>query len=195
MKVITRKEAKAQGLKRYFTGVACKHGHTSERSVSSKGCFSCVSDRHKKYRLENIDKHRAIDANYYKNNKEACIARQVEYIRKNNGKIKEFKANNPMITFARDCKSRINAIQVKSSLKRKEIEQGYTQEQFIQHIESQFIDGMTWGNRNEWHIDHIKPISLFLKEGVTDPNIINALSNLQPLWAKDNLSKGAKFEG
>jgi hypothetical protein len=54
-----------------------------------------------------------------------------------------------------------------------------------------FDVGMSWANRSEWHIDHIKPLSLFAKEGVYDLNIINALSNLQPLWAKDNLEKHA----
>ena len=61
------------------------------------------------------------------------------------------------------------------------------------HIENKFIDGMRWNNHGDWHIDHIKPIAQFLKEGITDPVIINALDNLQPLWAKDNMSKGDKY--
>ena len=70
---------------------------------------------------------------------------------------------------------------------------GYTHEQLKHHIESQFKEGMSWDNRSEWHIDHIKPIKAFLDEGITDPTIINALSNLQPLWAHENLSKSAKW--
>ena len=50
---------------------------------------------------------------------------------------------------------------------------------------------MSWDNYGEWHIDHKKPISKF-KDGISI-STINALSNLQPLWAKDNLSKGNKF--
>ena len=50
---------------------------------------------------------------------------------------------------------------------------------------------MSWDNRKEWHIDHKKPISLF-KPG-TSPKIINILSNLQPLWKIDNLSKSNKI--
>ena len=69
---------------------------------------------------------------------------------------------------------------------------GYSVEEFCQHIESQFLPGMSWEDRGAWHIDHIKPISAFLAEGITDPKIINALSNLRPLWARDNLVKGAK---
>lgn len=52
---------------------------------------------------------------------------------------------------------------------------------------------MNWSNRGEWHLDHKKPVSRFIKQGITDPSIINALSNLQPLWAHENLSKGNKF--
>jgi hypothetical protein len=46
---------------------------------------------------------------------------------------------------------------------------------------------MSWENWDEWHIDHIIPISKFEKE--TDPKIVNSLSNLQPLWASDNIRK------
>jgi hypothetical protein len=42
--IITRAEAKALGLKRYFTGVPCKHGHVSYRYVSGPGCLGCVRE-------------------------------------------------------------------------------------------------------------------------------------------------------
>lgn len=42
MKIITRKAALAAGLKRYFTGQPCKHGHTAERYILSKSCVICV---------------------------------------------------------------------------------------------------------------------------------------------------------
>jgi len=71
---------------------------------------------------------------------------------------------------------------------------GYTPEELVRHIESLFEDGMSWDNHGEWHIDHVKPISAYLDEGVTDPSIVNALGNLRPLWAKDNLVKGSRFE-
>lgn len=69
---------------------------------------------------------------------------------------------------------------------------GYSAEELSSHIESQWLDGMSWSNNtvSGWHIDHIKSIKSFIGDGVHDPKIINALSNLQPLWAKDNLSKG-----
>ena len=46
----------------------------------------------------------------------------------------------------------------------------------------------------EWHIDHIQAISKLINPGVIDPAVINALDNLQPLWAKDNMTKGNSLE-
>lgn len=69
---------------------------------------------------------------------------------------------------------------------------GYSVEEFCHHIEGQFLPGMSWEERSAWHIDHIKPVSAFIAEGTRDPKIINALSNLRPLWAAENISKGAR---
>ena len=72
----------------------------------------------------------------------------------------------------------------------------YTIEQLKEHLESQFVEGMSWENRAEWDIDHVKPQSLLPYDNMTHPNFQEcwALSNLQPLWAADNRSKGNKFE-
>lgn len=69
---------------------------------------------------------------------------------------------------------------------------GYTSSEFVQHIESQFEQGMTWGNRSEWHVDHVVPVSWCVENGIVDMSLINALSNLKPLWAIDNLRKSNK---
>lgn len=71
----------------------------------------------------------------------------------------------------------------------------YSQKDFIKCIESQFKVGMSWENYGLWHIDHKKPLSAF--KFINDDNSVNieqikqanSLNNLQPLWAKENLSK------
>lgn len=68
---------------------------------------------------------------------------------------------------------------------------GYSAEDLKNHMESLFLEGMTWENWGLWQIDHIRPISSF--EKTTDPKIVNALTNLQPLWKKDNIIKSDKF--
>lgn len=60
-------------------------------------------------------------------------------------------------------------------------------------LECGFQDGMTWENYGEWHIDHRVPLS---SVDLADPEQLKRVchwSNLQPLWAEDNLSKGAKI--
>jgi len=72
---------------------------------------------------------------------------------------------------------------------------GYTLDDLKKHLEKQFKNGMTWSNYGKWHIDHIIPIKVF---NFTKPEHIDfkrcwALSNLQPLWAKENLSKQGRL--
>lgn len=68
----------------------------------------------------------------------------------------------------------------------------YTWKDFKCHIEQQFQDGMSWDNYNKWHIDHKVPVSWYIKNNTFNIKTVNALSNLRPLWAKDNLKKGNK---
>lgn len=67
---------------------------------------------------------------------------------------------------------------------------GYTPADLVAHFERQFVDGMSWDNRHLWHIDHITPISTARTEA--DVIRLNQLSNLRPLWATDNMRKGAR---
>jgi len=61
------------------------------------------------------------------------------------------------------------------------------------HIESQFIDDMGWHNMGEWHIDHIIPLAAFDLTVEANQRLAFNYKNLQPLWAIDNLKKGAKY--
>jgi hypothetical protein len=71
---------------------------------------------------------------------------------------------------------------------------GYSMEELRLHLERQFLPGMGWHNAREWHIDHIVPLSSFTITGTDDPELRRAwaLANLRPLWAKDNIAKGAQ---
>lgn len=72
---------------------------------------------------------------------------------------------------------------------------GCTWKELKIHIENQFIEEMTWKNYGlfGWHVDHIKPLSLFDLSDKIQLYEACHYSNLQPLWAKDNLSKGNKY--
>lgn len=73
---------------------------------------------------------------------------------------------------------------------------GYSTKELLEHLESKFLDGMTWDNYGKWHVDHIRPDSSFQYKSTYDKDFKEcwALSNLQPLWAKDNLKKGNKYD-
>jgi len=55
---IGRDEARALGLKRFFTGEPCKHGHVAERSVRNLGCMECSRGRKREWRATNLEKAR-----------------------------------------------------------------------------------------------------------------------------------------
>ena len=81
----------------------------------------------------------------------------------------------PEGNYCSPCKTRqLNA--------KRKIDGGYT-----------FRAGMSWDNYGEWQVDHRKPVSVFVKEGILEVAIINDLNNLQPLWKSENLSKGSKY--
>lgn len=73
---------------------------------------------------------------------------------------------------------------------------GYTLEELKKHIEKQFQPNMTWENYGKWHIDHKIPVAVFNFDKPEHPDfrLCWALKNLQPLWAEDNIKKGAKIE-
>ena len=70
---------------------------------------------------------------------------------------------------------------------------GISFEEFKQYIELLFQEGMSWENYGgEWHIDHKKPVSWANSE--EELYELNHYTNLQPLWATENLSKKDRYE-
>ena len=70
----------------------------------------------------------------------------------------------------------------------------YTVAELKAHLERQFLPGMTWDNRNIWHVDHVRPIAQFTFSDPDDDQFKEcwALTNLRPLWARDNIRKKDK---
>lgn len=101
-------------------------------------------------------------------------------------------ANNPIFAISARLRSYIaNSLAIfgKTGVARPgaKIVLGCTFEEFKIHIEKQFLRGMSWANRSDWHIDHIVPLA-----SASTPDEVLALfhhSNLRPMWANDNVSK------
>ncbi len=170
-------------------------------------------DKKAQYREKNKEKIQAWHKENYKQNADKINTKGKEYYRKNSNSIcartKKYREDNA--DWYRDYKREyrknpINKLrsnisrgvwgclsgQQKTSSTFKYI--GCTVEELWTHLESQFTEGMTRDNYGEWHVDHIKPIASFDFDSNLESELHKAwhYSNLQPLWAKDNLSKGKK---
>jgi hypothetical protein len=146
-----------------------------------------ISANGKEYRGQNKEKISANDKRYYEQNKVKIIAKDRNW--------KKFKMQeDPAFKFIQICRKRtwdyFNSKGIKKSKPTMEM-LGCTAEELRDHLQSQFTEGMTLENHGEWHIDHIIPLS----SAKTEEEIIKLChyTNLQPLWAKDNLSKHAKI--
>jgi hypothetical protein len=66
-------------------------------------------------------------------------------------------------------------------------------EYFKEYIKEQFEVGMSWDNYGEWHIDHVIPVTAWDLSKEEDQMLASHYTNLQPLWAIDNIKKSNKF--
>jgi hypothetical protein len=172
-------------------------------------CRECQSIESKKYRIDNKEKIKEYNTKWNKENQEYYKKYFEEYNKLNYEKEKERK-----LKWSRDNKEYSNNYQkqrkkedilfrlktnirtsVNRYLKYKSKHTfdivGCTPQFLKEHLESQFIDGMTWENRSEWHIDHIIPLSSAKTED--EVYMLCHYKNLQPLWAEDNLKKSNKI--
>jgi len=150
-------------------------------------CKECKDEYNKEYREDNKEHYKQYDKQYYQDNKEKKLEQQ-----------RNRKANDPVYALRCNISATIaNALKRNDGSKQGESVMKYlpyTIPELEDHLESQFVEGMSWENRSEWHIDHIYPHSLLPYDSMTHPNFQKAwaLSNLQPLWASENQSKGNK---
>lgn len=162
-------------------------------------------EKHRKEINEKARKKYHLNPEPYKKSKKRYVEGHKEEINKKN---KLYKRRNKEKAMLYERKRREDPIYrmkgsirslIKGSLKYKEHKKGTktetilgcTIDEFIEYLKSKFQDGMTIENHGEWHIDHIIPIS----SAKTKDEIIklNHYTNLQPLWAEDNLKKGNKI--
>jgi hypothetical protein len=157
-----------------------------------------ILDYQKKYREENLGKIKERGKQYYNNNKKEILDKNKVY-KKNTKNIRNIyesnkKKNNPIYSLLCGMRSRLCNYLKKSDITKKNKTfdiVGCTPQSLKEHLETQFIDGMSWDKRSEWHIDHIIPLS----SAKTEEELYSLChyTNLQPLWAEDNLKKSNKI--
>jgi len=86
MKLISRKEAKEQGLKRYYTGRSCKRGHIAERLVNGFKCLECD----KEWKINNDDYYKR----YRKMNSKKAVDRAKKWAKDNPERSKELRTKS-----------------------------------------------------------------------------------------------------
>jgi hypothetical protein len=154
-----------------------------------------IISRVKEYNSKN-DKKEYLKEYYYKNknkNKEYRDKNKERY-RELRKKYRERKSSDPLYKMSLRVRKLISKVIKRNGYSKKSKTQeilGIDFHGFKLYIEGLFTDGMTWVNFGKWHLDHKIPISW----GKTEDDIIklNHYTNLQPLWAEDNLSKGNKY--
>ena len=138
-----------------------------------------------------------IIVNITKKNRTKVIKHQLEYIKNNRDKINS-RHNNKYHSdinykMKHNLKRRMNNA-IKGHFKDCSTLKllGCNLETVRQHLESKFTEGMSWDNYGKWHIDHIMPCASFDLSDLEQQRKCFHYTNLQPLWAKDNMQKKDK---
>lgn len=112
-----------------------------------------------------------------------------------NAKITARRKIDPAFRVRSNMKNRLHALIVNRESGRIFSLLPYSARDVVEHMEANFLPGMSWENYGKWHIDHRKPCALFDHSDPAQVEACWALENLQPLWAVDNLKKGAMYVG
>jgi hypothetical protein len=148
-------------------------------------------------RAKRLAWHRA----HYKSNRERIRQMQKEYRRRNlkSDNLARVIKRRTDVQFALRCRIRNHARKILLRLPSLGSRSHYLDllgcrlSELASYLESKFLPGMSWENRNLWHLDHIRPLKTF---DLSDPRQLAVachFTNLQPLWAADNLRKGHRW--
>jgi hypothetical protein len=170
-----------------------------------KKCDEIKSYNRERYH-KSSEKIAAQVRDYYKNNKSKVLEYKKEYRQRDESKqnYNKWKAAYKKKRFNDDIDYKLKYVissqvrrYVKGELKTKKAAElvGCSMEKLRKHIESQFKEGMLWNNHGfyGWHIDHIIPCASFDLADIEQQKKCFHYTNLQPLWAEENLKKGAKI--
>ncbi len=182
--IISRSEAMAGGLKRFFTGEPCKNGHICERSVSKRECLKCRSEKAKLNRLSDLDGHRAKLNKWRRDNPDKVKAsRRNNYLRYIDARRAYARVRVPIWRRNNPEKKRI--INRALRAKKRSAIGSHTAEQILEMLTKQNWKCVACGIsiKDRRHIDHIMPLHL---------GGSNNIENLQGLCQFCNCSKHAK---
>jgi hypothetical protein len=176
--------------------------HKLTKDKLSSWCKKCNYEHTQAWVKANPDKSRAFNNKWKKNNPDKTKETLNAWKKVNKDKINEINKKYNKNKYNKDLNFRIRCVlrgRLNNSLKnnyksaRTEKLLGCTIPELKAHLEKQFLPEMSFDNYGEWHIDHIKPCALFDLSISEEQAKCFHYTNLQPLWAIDNLRKGSKL--
>ena len=181
------------------TSCGCDRGYQPKRNINSM-CIPC-RNKTKGPKSESFKQKMSIKMRGNKNRYRPASSIEVQKERKKKYNKKSSIRNKKR--YYEDINYRMSKIlrsRIKTALKNNfkissaVRDLGCSIEELKKHLESKFQTGMTWENwgLNGWHIDHIKPLCSFNLSNIEEFKKACHYTNLQPLWAKDNIAKGGK---
>ena len=148
-------------------------------------CKACLNARERAKRASDPDEYNKKIRENYQRNKDKINETRRKTLQKRRDEDPKYRA-----MMALHCRLYM-AVKVKTG---KTLElTGCSKEELITHLQTKFTEGMTWDNYGEWHIDHIRPCASFDLEDPEEQKKCFHWTNLQPLWAIDNMRKGTKI--
>ena len=153
--------------------------------------------RSKQRYKENPNANLSACRKWYEKNKQSKLEKCKKYRKENREVYRNYMRNKRKNNHLFRCSSGIRALILacmknggfKKNTKTASI-LGCSFEEFKAHIESQFLEGMSWENRSEWHLDHIMPVSM--AKTYDEVVRLNHYKNFRPIWAIDNQRKSDK---
>ena len=145
-----------------------------------------IREQNRAWRNANLERHKAAVSRWWREKTNLVRAARARTYAK--------RAANPDYVAHMRISRQLRSALGHGRVKDKEGLLGYTWAELRAHIERQFLVGMCWANRKDWHIDHIVPLSSF---GPVTPDVIKkawALPNLRPIWASENIRKRDRRE-
>lgn len=194
--------------------------HPENIKIASKRWYNKNPGYHKEWRRKNPkkvkkyskdygDTHREIlkvrNNKWRKENPEKHLKTKRKWRNKNRDRVNECWNKNyhstykkdPHFRLAKNLRHRVNKILLGINRSQKTLDLlGVSSVEEIKiYLESLFKNGMNWDNYGfyGWHIDHIRPLDSFDLTIETERLKAFHYTNLQPLWAKENMSKGKKY--
>jgi hypothetical protein len=150
-----------------------------------------IKEYYKDWAINNRENLREYHTEWRNDNRKSLRERQSSYEKIRRAEDPRYRLAARTRTAVWTCLKEANVAKYRSTFETL----GFTLEELMGHLEKQFVEGMTWENYGEWHVDHKIPMARFNFTSVEDPEfrLCWCLENLQPLWGPDNLSKGARF--